>query len=179
MGSLVSALERIKGTVRDAIPASLIQRIVRSLGLTTRNRKLTPAETTYLAVQRGLHGGTAISHLRRMGSVPFTASAFCQAIKRLPVAFFGLLAMLVTDRLRTNRKADRWHGHRVFLLDGSGVSMPDTPALQKAFGQPGRQKPGCGFPVAHLLAQFDHRTGYLVRTTLAPLATHADGRANL
>jgi hypothetical protein len=33
----------------------------------------------------------------------------------------------------------RWRGHRVWLVDGSGVSMPDAPALQKAFGQSGQQ----------------------------------------
>lgn len=172
MGSFDSALERIKGNLSRAIPASLIQQITRSLELTTRDRQLTPVVTTHLAVQRCLHGGTAISHLRRFTSARFTPSAYCQAMARLPVAFFGLLALLVTGRLRSDRQADRWHGHRVFLLDGSSVSMPDTPELQAAFGQPSGQKPGCGFPVAHILALFDHRTGYLVRTTLSPLATH-------
>ncbi len=33
-------------------------------------------------------------------------------------------------------------------MDGSSFSMPDTPELQAAFGQPGNQEPGCGFPVA-------------------------------
>jgi hypothetical protein len=33
--------------------------------------------------------------------------------------------------------------------------MPDTPALQKHFGQPSGQKKGCGFPVAHLLVLFE------------------------
>jgi hypothetical protein len=172
VSSFHSALERIKGNVSQAIPASLIHRITQSLGLVTRERQLTPVVTTHLAVQRCLHGGTAITHLRRFTSVRFSPSAYCQAIDRLPVAYFGLLSLCVTDRLRSDREADRWHGHRVFLLDGSGLSMPDTPALQAAFGQPSGQKPGCGFPVAHLLAMFDHRTGYLVRTTLAPLATH-------
>ena len=172
MCSFDSALERIKGSVSQAIPASLVQRITQSLGLTTRDRKLTPGVTTHLAVQRCLHGGTALTHLRRFVSFDFTASAFCQAIARLPVAFFGLLALFVTGRLRSDGQADRWHGHRVFLLDGSSLSMPDTPELQAEFGQPSGQKPGCGFPVAHLLAMFDHRTGYLVHTILAPLATH-------
>jgi len=30
--------------------------------------------------------------------------------------------------------------------------MPDTDELQQHFGQPGGQLPGCGFPVAHLMA---------------------------
>ena len=39
-----------------------------------------------------------------------------------------------------------WRGHRTLLIDGSAFSMPDTPELQSPFGQPGGQKPGCGFP---------------------------------
>jgi IS4 transposase len=66
----------------------------------------------------------------------------------------------------------RWHGHRTFLVDGSSVSMPDTPELQAAFGQPGGQKPGCGFPVMHLLALFDAATGLLHNLVAAPLRTH-------
>jgi hypothetical protein len=50
--------------------------------------------------------------------------------------------------------------------------MPDTPALQKEFGQPGGQKKGCGFPVAHLLAMFDVNTGMLIDAIAAPMRTH-------
>ena len=50
--------------------------------------------------------------------------------------------------------------------------MPDTDELQRAFGQPGGQKKGCGFPVAHLLTLFDFGTGLLLRVCAAPLRTH-------
>jgi hypothetical protein len=50
--------------------------------------------------------------------------------------------------------------------------MPDTPALQEAFGQPGNQRPGCGFPVAHLLTLFHAGTGFLLKVLAAPLRTH-------
>jgi hypothetical protein len=66
----------------------------------------------------------------------------------------------------------RWKGHRVFLLDGSSFSMPDTEELREAFGQPGAQAAGCGFPVAHLLVQFDAHAGYLLKAIPSPLRTH-------
>jgi hypothetical protein len=44
--------------------------------------------------------------------------------------------------------------------------------LQAAFGQPGGQRAGCGFPVAHLLALFHAGTGMLQKVTVAPLRTH-------
>jgi hypothetical protein len=146
--------------------------VTAALGITGRDRILTPAVTTHLALHRALHGGTAITHLRHLAGAPFTPSAYCQAVARLPEAFFGLLQILVTDRMRDDRPGDRWHGHRLFLIDGTGVSMPDTPDLQAAFGQPAGQKPGCGFPVAHVLALFEARSGYLLKTVMAPLRTH-------
>jgi hypothetical protein len=172
MTSFAAAAERIKGDVRRAVPAALITRVTTALGLAGRNRVLTPAVTTHLALHRALHGGTAITHLRHLAEVSFTPSAYCQAIARLPEAFFGLLQILVTHRLRDDREEDRWRGHRLFLIDGTGVSMPDTPELQAAFGQPGGQRPGCGFPVAHVLALFEARSGYLLRAIVAPLRTH-------
>jgi hypothetical protein len=62
------------------------------------------------------------------------------------------------------------------LLDGSSFSMPDTPALQAAFGQPGGQRRGCGFPVAKFLALFELATGLLLRVDPAPLRSHEMSR---
>ena len=39
-----------------------------------------------------------------------------------------------------------WCGRQVKVVDGSTVSMPDTPENQEAYPQPSSQKPGCGFP---------------------------------
>jgi hypothetical protein len=50
--------------------------------------------------------------------------------------------------------------------------MPDTPALQAAFGQSTEQRPGCGFPMAHLLGLFHAGTGLLLKLVIAPLLTH-------
>jgi hypothetical protein len=65
-----------------------------------------------------------------------------------------------------------WNGRRLFVIDGSSFSMPDTPALQAAFGQHTQQAVGCGFPTAHLLIQFAARTGFAVKTIVSPLRTH-------
>jgi hypothetical protein len=57
--------------------------------------------------------------------------------------------------------------------------MPDTPALQAHFGQPGIQQPGCGFPVAHLLTLFHAGTGFLLKVLTAPLRTHDMSQVSL
>jgi hypothetical protein len=172
VSSFAGALARIKGDITRAVPAALIRQAADAVGQTGRDRLLTPVVTTHLALARALHGGTAITHLRQLAGVTFTPSAYCQAIARLPESFFDLLQTLVTNRLGQDRRGDRWLGHQLFLIDGSSVSMPDTPQLQAAFGRPTGQACGCGFPVAHLLVLFEAATGYLRKTILAPLRTH-------
>src|SRR5690349_12539852 len=89
--------------------------------------------------------------------------AYCQARKRLPEAFFSEAA------LRTGRAlddgADRrwlWKHRRVYVYDGSSVTMPDTPANQAAYPQPVAQKPGLGFPLARIAAVFSLACGAVV-----------------
>jgi hypothetical protein len=67
---------------------------------------------------------------------------------------------------------ERWRGHRLFYVDGSSFSMSYEPCLQKEFGQPGGQKKGCGFPVAHFLALMHAGTGMVVKVLTSPLRTH-------
>ena len=133
--------------------------------------------TVYLFILQILHGNTACQHAVHFGQWNFTDSANCASRKRLPLGVLRRLAGRVAERVRTNATAaSTWYGHRVWLLDGSSFSMPDTPEQQGAFGQPGNQKPGCGFPVARFLALFDLATGMLLRVEPAPLRSHEMSR---
>jgi hypothetical protein len=172
---MTRALARIKGRVADAVPAERILRLSRDVGHRWRDRDLGPVVTTHLFLQQVLHGNLAVGELRRLSGLTFTDAAYCQARARLPRLLLERLQRSVTDTLGHTtkvRRSERWHGHRVFLLDGSSFSMPDTPALQAEFGQPGGQAKGCGFPVAHLMARFDAATGLLLRTAALPLRSH-------
>ncbi len=53
--------------------------------------------------------------------------------------------------------------------DGTTVSMPDEPLLQKAFPQPDAQKAGCGVPVARLVVLFCWATGTAIRQATGSL----------
>ena len=175
MLSMSQALQRLKSNLADAVPERLLQRLCDDLDLRGRRRCLTPEVTTYLFLRQVLHGNPAVGTLRHLSGLDFTDSAYCQARARLPVGFFRRLQRAVSGTCHADADADpasRWHGHRLFLLDGSSFSMPDTPELQEAFGQPGAQAVGCGFPVAHLLALFDAHTGVLLKAVPAPLRTH-------
>jgi Transposase DDE domain len=134
---------------------------------------LTPAAIIHWFLIQVLNGNTALTHVSLLAGRAFTASAFCQARRRLPLAVFqAVLRGLVKALLPDTEAVGRWRGHRTFLLDGSSVSMPDTPELQAHFGQPGNQAKGCGFPVAHLLVLFHAGTGLLLEVLTAPLRSH-------
>jgi|SoiMethySBSTD1v2_1073268.scaffolds.fasta_scaffold483313_1 DDE family transposase len=172
--SILAAVARIKSELARFLAPDFIRWICHSVGHVWRERTLDPVTTLRLFALQILHGNTACPHVPRLGAVDCTGEAYGQARQRLPLAVFERLLGAIRERLLGSPTLDdgRWHGHRTFLVDGSGVSMPDTPELQKEYGQPGGQRPGCGFPVMHLLAMFHAATGLLLRVVAAPLRTH-------
>jgi Transposase DDE domain len=167
-------LQRFSGEWAALLQPDAILTVCREIGYTAwRDRVLTPVTTVQLFLLQILHGNTACSHLPHLSGLRFSAAAYCQARTRLPLRFFALLLERFGSAVQQSALDEgRWHGHRTFLVDGSGCSMPDTPALQQAFGQPSEQRPGCGFPVARLLGLFHAGSGVLLKLVIAPLLTH-------
>lgn len=106
-----------------------------------------------------------IAHRISRGQRPCSleTGAYCQARKRLPEKFFSEVAR------RTGRALDAgvdsrwlWKQRRVYVYDGSSVSMPDTPKNQAAYPQPIVQKPGLGFPLARIAAVFSLACGAIL-----------------
>src|SRR5829696_3721598 len=103
-----------------------------------------------------------IAHRAARGLRPCSAQtgAYCQARKRLPESFFADVARRAGRALDDG--AERrwlWKGRRVYVYDGSSVTMPDTPQNQAAYPQPAAQKPGLGFPLARVAAVFSLACG--------------------
>ncbi|MCC6681898.1 MAG: IS4 family transposase [Phycisphaeraceae bacterium] len=123
-----------------------------------------------------LHGTSGRGALR-VANLLCSVSAYGQAKKRLPLAvfqrlFFELACRASVARAGAPEAVGRWKGHRVMLMDGSWLSMPDTPPLQRVFGQPAGMKRGCGFPAMHLLGLFDQATGMIVDLIDSRCHTH-------
>ncbi len=167
------ALRQITSNVARCLDAAMITRICVELGHRWRERELDPVTTVHGFLLQVLHGNTACNHVPHLLGKSVTGEAYGQARARLPLELFQRLLAEVCRGLESSlEESARWLGHRVWSLDGSSCSMPDTPELQEAFGQPGAQAPGCGFPVAHLLTLFHLGTGMLLRVIVAPLRTH-------
>jgi hypothetical protein len=94
-----------------------------------------------------------IAHRVARGQDPCSAAtgAYCQARRRLPESFFSGAACSI-GRALDARTGPRWpwKGRRVYLFDGTTVTMPDTPENQAAYPQVYNQRPGLGFPIARL-----------------------------
>ncbi len=94
---------------------------------------------------------------------------YCRARARLPLSMVQALTRESGRALsaRTHR-AWRWRGRRVKLLDGTGISMPDTAENQARFPQSASQAPGVGFPLARLCAVIDLASGALLEAAVGP-----------
>jgi hypothetical protein len=177
---ILTILDRLRQDLTAELSPDAIKQACQEENYSWRDRLLNPVTTIYLFVLQILHGNTACSHTVHFGRWNFTDSAYCAARKRLPLGGFRRLAERIAERFRTATTAEStWHGRRVWLLDGSSFSMPDTPELQAAFGQPSGQKKGCGFPVAKFLALFDLATGMLLRVEPAPSRSHEMSRCGV
>jgi hypothetical protein len=170
---IMPVLTRVRQDISEILKPESIYEACRQAGYSWRNRKLDPVATVTLFLLQILHGNTACQHVVQFGQWVFSATAYCKARKRLPLRVLQSLLEMVAAKLRaTTAGSADWLGHRVWMIDGTGVSMPDVPELQNHFGQPSGQRRGCGFPVAHLVMLFDLTTGMLLRVTTSPLRTH-------
>jgi Transposase DDE domain len=177
---LQTALQRIQHDLAQVLDSDLITEICRTVGYRFRCRLLDPITTIHLFVLQILRGNVAIARLKDFTDQVFTEAAYCKARMRLPLEVLQRVLQCIGQAVRpTIAEAGQWLGHRTFLLDGSSFSMPDTPELQKEFGQPGNQSAGCGFPVAHLLTLFHAHTGFLLQVFASPLRTHDLAHARL
>jgi hypothetical protein len=174
-----SVLAQVNTEVARILSPQVIEGICRDLKYVWRKRTLDPSTTVYAFLKQILAGNTACDHVPHLTGLPVTGEAYCKARSRLPVELFHRLLNAVCDALsKTCEASELWCGHRLWHMDGSGCSMPDTPQLQEHFGQPGGQSVGCGFPVAHLMTLFHAATGCLLRIVSAPLRTHDMSQAH-
>ena len=80
------------------------------------------------------------------------------------------LARLARKIRAVHGPAGLWFGRPVKVVDGSGLSMPDTPENQALYPQSKGAKPGCSFPVMRVVALFCLGTGALIRLAKGSLS---------
>jgi len=92
---------------------------------------------------------------------------YCKARKRLPKGLISQVTcdvgQLIDQHISMNW---RWKKRRVRLIDGTTVTMPDTPENQAVFPQQGAQKPGLGFPISRLVGVTCLASGALLNVAI-------------
>jgi len=173
MRSITDILGHFKQNwIKELSPVAISQACL-DAGMKWNDSTLNPIVTIQIFFLQILHGNTACEHLPHLADMSFTAAAYCNARMRVKLESLYLLLQRCVRQLHQEAfDTGRWLGHRIFHVDGSSFSMPDTPELQAYFGQPGAQKAGCGFPVAHWLVMLHAGTGMITKMLAAPLRTH-------
>lgn len=179
MAAFDLALAGVRSGAHDLLPPDRIDQLARAADHRFRNTTLTPGNTLRLFARQVACGNVACSAVRHLAGADFSDSAWCQARSRLPVDLIRRVHRGVVDAARreldlaadTGDGSYRWHGHRLYVVDGTSDSMPDTPALRSHYGVPSGCREGLGFPTSHLLLMMDHRSGLLIDCADSPLNT--------
>lgn len=145
------------------MPTGDLERLVGAHAGAYRDRVYPPLRTLELFIGQALSGDDACQDAvarnlsertaREVAGCSLNTGPYCKARQRLPLELIMALQGAVAQRMERAQPARwRWQGRSVKLLDGTTVSMPDTPANQQVFPQSRSQQPGLGFPLARLVA---------------------------
>ncbi len=106
--------------------------------------------------------------------------AYCTARNDLPEEAVHTLMRDVGKRLEDESPSTwLWHGRKVRVVDGSTITMPDTPENQAAYPQMKAQKPGCGFPIARILVIFSLSVGSVLDAAIGKYKGKQTGENSL
>jgi hypothetical protein len=161
----------------DVLTENVIAQALTAIDVQWIHRIFTPLVTTWVFLGQVLSGdqscraavGRLVAHRSSKGQRRCSAKigAYCQARKRLPEKFFSALMSLVGQRWL-------WKGRRVYMFDGTTVTMPDTPQNQRAYPQVYNQRRGAGFPIARIGAITSLSCGAILKLSFSRYAGYGD-----
>jgi hypothetical protein len=174
----------------NVLSVKLIEQALIASGIPWKDRIYSPLVTLWLFLGQVLSSdhscraavGRLLAQRASRGLRPCSAQtgAYCQARKRLPEKFFAAIARQTGRTLDANvDPAWLWKRRRVYMFDGSSVSMPDTAENQKDDPQPDTQKSGLGFPLARIAAVFSLSCGAVLDIGICRYAGKGQGELSL
>lgn len=135
LGHISQVVGRLKRGWAEELEGEAVRRACREAGHAWRDRKLDPVTTVRLFLLQVLWGNAACNHVPHLAGCAVSGAAYCEARGRLPLpALQSLLTRSTSAMAECVRETGRWLGHRLFGVDGSSFSMPDTPQLREHFG---------------------------------------------
>ena len=130
--------------------------------------------------QKAVNGWAAQRAADGLSPCSVRTGGFCRARQRLPLEMVSALTR-ETGRLLSQKALEkwRWRGRSVKLVDGTCISMPDTPQNQAAYPQPNTQAAGVGFPLARLVMVICMATGATLDVAIGPHSGKGTGELGL
>jgi hypothetical protein len=116
------------------------------------------------------------------GQKPCSADtgAYCTAREKIPEEACRELVRRTGRQVEDDAPDDwLWLGRRVRSVDGSTITMPDTPANQAAYPQSSSQRPGCGFPILRMVVVFSLAAGTVLEHAFNPYQGKRTGENSL
>ncbi len=105
--------------------------------------------------------------------VPSSSTAsYCAARKKLDEQTLSEIFQYTAIKGNKSSGAGLLRDRRVVVVDGTGLSMPDTNENQEVWPQSATQKPGCGFPSARVCACFSLESGCLLSYAIGSKKNH-------
>lgn len=105
---------------------------------------------------------------------------YCIARSHLPEEACRHLVRRTGRELENEAPAEwLWRNRRVRVVDGSTITMPDTPENQAAYPQLKSQKRGCGFPIARILVVFSLSVGTVLEAAISQYEGKLTGENSL
>lgn len=175
---------------QELLDGTMVEAAVAEEGIQFRVRIFTPVVTLWTFLTQVLSQDQScrqavmklIAFLVSQGEPPCSpdTSSYCEARQRMPVSLPARLVRQTGDAMEDRASQEwLWNGRNVLMVDGSTVSMPDTPENQAAYPQSPSQQPGLGFPLARIVAIISLATGAVRDAAHGPYLGKETGETSL
>lgn len=175
----------------ELLPAAQVEQVLAAEGIESSSGVYSPLVTLWTFLSQVLSPDhscrDAVARLRAFltaeGKQPCSSATggYVKARQRLPEPVCQRLARDVGRAVdqRVGGDAKLLSGRPIKLVDGTTVSMPDTPENQAEYPQQPQQEPGLGFPIARLVGLISLASGALLDLMLAPYSGKGTGETSL
>jgi putative transposase len=174
----------------EYLPANLIHQTAHGVGCYFRERIFTPAVTLWTFLSQVLDADHScrqavarlLAYRTARGLRPCSpdTGAYCKARGRLAEELLRQLTRSTGYQLLEKApSAWLWKGRPVKVVDGTGLSMPDTHKNQTASPKSKKLAPGVGFPLVRLVVVFSLAVGTVLEAALGPFHGKGNGELSL